>query len=56
MKYLACVTLQNNQGCYRFNSDSLDEIREWAKRVGVAGDTLTIMRNGTAETKVVKIV
>lgn len=55
MKYLASVTLQNNQGCFRFNSDSLDEIREWAKRVGVAGDTLTIMRNGTAESKVITI-
>lgn len=49
MKYLAQVTLLStgtNQGCYCFNSDSLDEIRNWAKRVGKAGDELTIMRNG----------
>lgn len=46
MKYLAQVTLQNNQGAYRLNSDSLDEIRDWAKRVGKTGDTLFIVRNG----------
>jgi hypothetical protein len=51
MKYLAQVTIQNNGGCYRFNSDSLDAIRVWAKTVGKAGDELFIMPNGktTAE-------
>jgi len=44
--YLAQVTIQNNQGCYRLNSDSLDEIRAWAKSVGKAGDELIIVRNG----------
>ena len=46
MKYLAQVTIQNNGGCYRFNSDSLDAIRAWAKSVGKAGDELFIMPNG----------
>lgn len=46
MKYLAQVTQQNNQGCFRLNSDSLDEIRAWAKKVGKAGDELMIVRNG----------
>ena len=46
MKYLAQVTQQNNQGCYRLNSDSLDEIRAWAKKVGKPGDELMIVRNG----------
>lgn len=46
MKYLAQVTTQNNQGCYRLNSDSLDEIRAWAKSVGKPGDELMIVRNG----------
>lgn len=46
MKYLAQVTIQNNQGCYRFNSDSLDAIRSWAKSVGKPGDELMIVRNG----------
>ena len=46
MKYLAQVTQQNDKGCFRFNSDSLDAIREWAKSVGVAGDELMIVRNG----------
>lgn len=44
--YLAQVTVQNNQGCFRLNSDSLDEIRAWAKRVGKTGDELMIVRNG----------
>lgn len=46
MKYLAQVTIKNNGGCFRFNSDSLDEIRGWAKRVGKPGDELMIVRNG----------
>lgn len=46
MKYLAQVTQQNNQGCYRLNSDSLEEIRGWAKKVGKPGDELTIQPNG----------
>lgn len=46
MKYLAQVTIQNNGGCYRFNSDSLDAIRAWAKSVGKAGDELFITPNG----------
>ena len=46
MKYLAQVTIQNNGGCYRFSSDSLDAIRVWAKSVGKAGDELFIMPNG----------
>jgi len=46
MKYLAQVTQQNNKGCFRFNSDSLDVIRNWAKSVGVTGDELMIVRNG----------
>lgn len=46
MKYLAQVTKKNNGGCFRFNSDSLDEIRKWAKSVGTAGDELMILRNG----------
>lgn len=44
--YLAQVTTQNNQGCYRFNSDSLNGIRVWAKSVGKTGDELMIVRNG----------
>lgn len=49
MKYLAQVTIfrnGTNQGCYRFNSDSLDAIRDWAKSVGKSGDELMIVRNG----------
>lgn len=34
-------------GCFRFNSESLDAIRGWAKRVGSKGEKLTIMRSGT---------
>lgn len=45
-KYLAQVNIQNNGGCYRFNSDSLDAIRAWAKSVGKTGDTLLILHNG----------
>lgn len=44
--YLAQVTIQNNQGCYRLSSDSLDDIRVWAKSVGRSGDQLMIVRNG----------
>lgn len=44
--YLAQITIQNNKGCYRLNSDSLDEIRAWAKSVGKSGDELMIVRNG----------
>lgn len=51
MKYLAQVNVQNNGGCYRFNSDNLDEIRIWAKRVGKTGDTLLIQPNGKNATK-----
>ena len=46
MKYLAQVSIQNNGGCDRFNSDDLDAIRIWAKSVGKPGDELTIVRNG----------
>lgn len=49
MKYLAQVTILHNgtnQGCFRFNSDSLDSIREWAKSVGKPGDVLLIQPNG----------
>jgi len=46
MKYLAQVNIQNKGGCYRFNSDSLDEIRNWAKHVGKPGDVLLIQPNG----------
>ena len=45
MKYLAQINTASG-GCYRFNSDSLDEIRTWAKAIGKAGDVLTILRNG----------
>lgn len=47
-KYLAQVNVKNNGGCFRFNSDSLDAIRDWAKTVGTAGDTLFIRPNGKA--------
>lgn len=49
MKYLAQVTILHsgtNQGCYRFDSDSLDAIREWAKSFGKPGDELLIQPNG----------
>lgn len=46
MKYLAQINIQNNGGCYRFNSDSLDEIRSWAKATGKTGEQLMIVRNG----------
>ncbi len=48
MKYLAQITIQgqSKNGCYKFQSDSLDEIRAWAKSVGKAGDELLIMKNG----------
>lgn len=49
MKYLAQVDILHtgrNLGCYRFDSNSLDEIREWAKRVGKPGDELIIQPNG----------
>lgn len=45
-KYLAQVNIKNNGGCFRFNSDSLDTIRVWAKSVGTTGDELFIMPNG----------
>lgn len=45
MKYLAQVNVAAG-GCYRFNSDSLDAIRDFAKTVGQKGDVLTILRNG----------
>lgn len=34
-------------GCFRKSTESLDEIRNWAKSVGNKGETLTIMRSGT---------
>lgn len=49
MKFLAQVTILHagtNQGCFRFNSDDLNAIREWAKSVGKPGDELMIVRNG----------
>ena len=49
MKYLAQVTILHtgsNQGCYRFNSDDLNAIRDWAKRIGKPGDELLIQPNG----------
>lgn len=46
MKYLAQINIKNNGGCYRFNSDSLDEIRSWAKATGKTGEQLMIVRNG----------
>lgn len=45
MKYLAQIT-EATGGCYRFNSDSLEEIRAWAKATGKTGEILTILRNG----------
>lgn len=44
-------------GCLRFNSESLDAIRDWAKRVGSKGEKLTIMRSGTTikEARVITI-
>lgn len=54
--YLAQVTQQNNKGCYRLNSDSLDEIRTWAKSVGKAGDELMIVRNGDSLKNARKII
>lgn len=45
MKYLAQIN-EATGGCYRFNSDSLDAIRAWAKKVGKTGDTLLIQPNG----------
>lgn len=45
MKYLAQIT-ESTGGCYRFNSDSLDDIRDWAKKIGKKGETLTILKNG----------
>lgn len=46
--YLAQITIQgkSQNGCYRLNSDSLDDIRAWAKSVGKSGDELMIVRNG----------
>lgn len=44
--YLAQVTIQNNGGCFRKQSDSLENIRTWARSVGRPGDSLMIMRNG----------
>lgn len=46
MKYLAQINIKNNGGCYKFSSDSLDEIRAWAKKNGKEGDTLLILKNG----------
>lgn len=46
MKYLAQINIKNNGGCYKFSSDSLDEIRAWAKKTGKEGDTLLILKNG----------
>lgn len=46
MKYLAQISIKNNGGCYRTQSDSLDYIREWAKSTGKQGDTLLILKNG----------
>jgi len=48
MKYLAQITpeAKASNGCYRFDSDSLDDIREWAKRIGKPGDELLIQPNG----------
>lgn len=48
MEYLAQITIQgqSKNGCYKFQSDSLDEIRTWAKRIGKPGDELLIMKNG----------
>lgn len=45
-KYLAQINLANNGGTYVMCSDSLDEIRDWAKAKGRNGDTLFIMKNG----------
>lgn len=48
MKYLAQITPEGkaNNGCYCFDSDSLDDIRAWAKRIGKPGDELLIQPNG----------
>lgn len=52
MKYLAEVHIKNthtgkfDQGTYVKSSDSLDEIRQWAKTVGKTGDKLFIVKNG----------
>lgn len=52
MKYLAEVHIKNiytgkfDQGTYVKRSDSLDEIRTWAKTVGKPGDELFIVKNG----------
>lgn len=46
MKYLAQISIKNNGGCYRTQSDSLDDIRQWAKAKGNHGDELIIVKNG----------
>lgn len=35
-------------GCFRLSTESLDEIRSWANKVGNKGETLTIVRSGQA--------
>lgn len=50
MKYLAQVNLQGQGGCFRKNSDSLDDLRTWGKAVGSPGDSLIIVRNGDSLT------
>ena len=48
--YIAQINIKTiygaDGGCYKLIAESLDEIREWAKRTGKAGDVLTVMRNG----------
>jgi len=51
MKYLAQINIQNNGGTFRTQSDNLDDIRAWAKRLGKPGDKLLIVRNGTSESR-----
>lgn len=44
--YLAKIDCKAG-GCFRKSTESLDEIRDWANKVGKKGETLTIMRSGT---------
>ena len=50
MKYLAQINIKTQYGadggCYKFQADSLDDIREWSKSIGKPGDELMVMRNG----------
>jgi len=46
MKYLVNIVCKNNGGTFSTSVNTLDEIREYAKKNGAAGDELVILRNG----------